>query len=793
MVTVIVSTIFGTNATCFNSCNGIGTVSSISGGIAPYNISWNDPSSHVGTVANNLCVGSYTATITDNTGCQAIDTITIKQPNTINPNSTITNPSCGQCNGVISLNASGGNGAVYTYSWTPAGNTNTINNVCAGPHQVVISDNLGCVQTFVIPVSSTGAPTVSVSATSLGCSGACTGVITTTVTGGITPYTYFWPVGTQTTSSINNQCAGNYIVEVKDSLGCIATQSINIAPFSPSFTINTANTSPNCGASNGVITTTVVGSNTYSYQWSANAGSVTTSSVSNLGAGTYTLVVTDNTSGCTQTKTIILNNNSGPTLTVTATNATCNGLCNGSATVTASGGIIPYTYTWTTSPAQTNSVVINLCGDSTYKVQVTDGAGCIQTAQAVIHQPTKLIAGLPIVTPIQCNNDNNGAINTVIFGGTPAYTYSWTPPTIVGPGGTNLSAGNYSVIVTDANGCPPINITETLTNPPALVITSTVTSPSCNNVADGSITLLTSGGTPGVSPTYSWQWSGGSNATTQSLPAILPGNYTIMVTDSRLCKDSARFTVLSTVSVTVNAGRDTTLCSNASILLTGTVIGATSFDWQTISGTVLANTLTLSVNPPTITQYVLLAQNGVCTNSATVTVSIAALPIANAGPSQSILIGNTATIGGNPTNPAGGTIVWQPNVFLSDSTVGNPVASPSVTTTYTVIVTNSLGCKATDSMVVTILPPFVIPTGFTPNGDGKNDSWMIDNMNLFPNVEIEVYNRWGEQLFYSKGNYTPWNGTYAGKPVPVGTYYYIIRLNDPKYPDHYVGPLTILR
>ncbi len=96
-------------------------------------------------------------------------------------------------------------------------------------------------------------------------------------------------------------------------------------------------------------------------------------------------------------------------------------------------------------------------------------------------------------------------------------------------------------------------------------------------------------------------------------------------------------------------------------------------------------------------------------------------------------------------------------------------------------------------MVVTILPPFIIPTGFTPNGDGKNDAWVIDNMNLFPNVEIEVYNRWGEQLFYSKGNYIPWMGTYNGKPVPVGTYYYVIRLNDPKYPDHYAGPLTILR
>ncbi|MEO8761501.1 MAG: gliding motility-associated C-terminal domain-containing protein, partial [Bacteroidia bacterium] len=94
---------------------------------------------------------------------------------------------------------------------------------------------------------------------------------------------------------------------------------------------------------------------------------------------------------------------------------------------------------------------------------------------------------------------------------------------------------------------------------------------------------------------------------------------------------------------------------------------------------------------------------------------------------------------------------------------------------------------------VTVLPPFDIPNGFTPNGDSKNDTWMLDNLYKFPNAEVEVYNRWGEQLFYSRGNYQAWNGTYNGSPVPVGTYYYIIKLNDKNYPDHYAGPLTILR
>ena len=783
----IVSTISATNATCFGSCNGAATVSNINGGTPNYAITWNN--SQVGLVANSLCAGTYIATITDAVGCKAMDTITITAPNSINPNPSVTNPSCGQSNGSITVTPTGGNTGSYTYSWTPSGNTNTITNVGAGVSQVDIADALGCEQTFLIPVSNSNSPTVTIAATNATCGNLCNGAITTTVTGGILPYTYFWPIGTQTTSAINNQCAGNYIVEVQDAAGCIASQSVALTAPS-TFTVNIANTAPGCGACNGAIAATVVGASTYSYQWSANAGSVTTSSVTNLCASVYTLVVTDNVSGCTQTKVIILNSNAGPSLSVSNTPATCYGLCNGTATVAITGGTPVITQMWNTTPPQTAITANSLCGDSTYIVQVKDGAGCIQTAQTTINQPTQLSSGLPIITQIKCNNNTNGAISVDVFGGTPVYTYSWNPATILGTGGTNLGFGTYSVTVTDANGCP-LTLSTTLTNPPILSITGTVTPATCNTVPDGAIATTTSGGIPN----YTWQWSGGSTATTASLSAILPGNYTVVVTDSRLCTDSADFTVISTVSVTANAGRDTFLCSNIPIILTGIVTGATTFDWQTITGTIInpVNTLTLSVNPATTTQYVLLAQNAGCVDMDTVTVSIAPLAVANAGPSQSILTGQSATIGGNPSNPSGGTIVWYPNTTLSDSTSSNPIASPAATTIYTVVVTNILGCKAIDTMVVTILPPFVIPTGFTPNGDGKNDAWVIDNMNLFPNVEIEVYNRWGEQLFYSKGNYTPWMGTYNGKPVPVGTYYYIIRLNDPKYPDHYAGPLTILR
>jgi gliding motility-associated-like protein len=174
-------------------------------------------------------------------------------------------------------------------------------------------------------------------------------------------------------------------------------------------------------------------------------------------------------------------------------------------------------------------------------------------------------------------------------------------------------------------------------------------------------------------------------------------------------------------------------------------------------------------------------------------VDILSAPFADAGPDQTIFVQGTAQLGGSPTAPPGSTVLWSPDSLLSDATVQDPAFDPGVTTWFTVTVTAQNGCIATDSVLITVLPDVVIPTGFTPNGDGWNDTWVIDLVDLFPNIEVEVYNRWGELLFRSVGYKQPWDGKYKGGFVPVGTYYYVINLNDPAFPDPYTGPLTVIR
>jgi gliding motility-associated-like protein len=215
------------------------------------------------------------------------------------------------------------------------------------------------------------------------------------------------------------------------------------------------------------------------------------------------------------------------------------------------------------------------------------------------------------------------------------------------------------------------------------------------------------------------------------------------------------------------------------------------------SNTTVAITPTMVITPATgASTFVLQAIASVSTCFAfdTVVVNSLPLPDVDAGPSFTIPVYGTVTIGGNPTSTTGQSFTWTPSFTLNDGTIQNPVASNTVSTVYTVMVTDANGCRAFDTVRVDIYPEIKIPNGFSPNADGRNDTWIIDNINQFPEAIVEVYNRWGELLFMSPPGYpVPFDGRYNGKPLPVGTYYYIINLNHPAYLKPYTGPLTIFR
>ena len=237
-------------------------------------------------------------------------------------------------------------------------------------------------------------------------------------------------------------------------------------------------------------------------------------------------------------------------------------------------------------------------------------------------------------------------------------------------------------------------------------------------------------------------------------------------------------------------------CANVPLLLDGTgSTGAVTYEWRDDQNNVIANTATADPGPlpPGTYTFTLTVSDGPCSDSDDITITILDLPIANAGADQTIFLGDQATLGGSPTGPQGSTYLWVPDSLVSNASAANPITEPPVTTWFTVLVTSPNGCVDLDSVLVTVVPEVVIPTGFTPNGDGWNDVWEIDNIDLFPECEVEVYNRWGDMLFRSVGYQEPWEGKYNGDFVPVGTYYYVVKLNDPRFPDAYTGPLTVIR
>jgi gliding motility-associated-like protein len=195
-------------------------------------------------------------------------------------------------------------------------------------------------------------------------------------------------------------------------------------------------------------------------------------------------------------------------------------------------------------------------------------------------------------------------------------------------------------------------------------------------------------------------------------------------------------------------------------------------------------------------EFILEISDQNCTSYDTISITTHPLPTADAGTDILLLYGSIVNLGGSPTGPSGASFLWLPLdqfMYLDDSTSSNPEIELLQQYTYTVTVTDTNNCVSTDDILVTPIPEITYPSGFSPNSDGVNDNWLIENIDEFPNCVVEIYNRWGEMLFRSVGYNDKWGGNFRNKPLPVGTYYYIIELNDSRFPNPYTGPVTIMR
>jgi gliding motility-associated-like protein len=744
-----------TNPNCSGG-TGSATVTA-SGGTSAYTYAWT-PSGGTASTASGLANGNYTCTVTDANGCTTTQSFSITVPPAISGTTSSTAATCGNNNGSAAVSASGGTGGL-TYSWAPSGGTgSSATNLTGGNYTVTVTDANGCTNSFTVNVPTSGGPTTGVqSFGDVSCFGGNDGTGTITASGN-GPFTYSWAPSGGNAATATNLTAQVYTVTVTDINGCSSTQTVAISEPTAITPTITAFTDATCGNNDGTATASASGgTGAFTYSWAPTGGNA--AAAINLGAGIYTVTVTD-ANNCTSTTTVSISNIGAPTVnTQSLSNVSCFSLSDGSATISATGNG-PFTYNW--APTGGNAASATNLAQGVYTVTVTDNGGCTAIHTITITEPTQ-ITGTITPQDATCGN-SNGTASITPTGGTGPYTYVWsnsqTTQQITG-----LAAGSYSVIVTDANGCTSTATTTILNNgAPGIQVTSQ-SDPTCFNGTNGSATVLASGGTGPY--TYNWAPSGGTGASASGLGA---GTYTVTVTGADGCTQTQTITLTSPPVIVTTTSSSPDDCNSSNGMAAISVSGGTPgyvLAWSTGSSNDTIVNLSAGSYTCTVTDA-----NG-CTMSATVLVGTSGSVTANAGVDVTISQGQTTGLTGN----GGISWSWTPAGSLDCATCQNPNATPSVTTTYILTVTDSLGCTDTDTVTVFVdieCGDLFLPTAFSPNGDGDNDIYCVRS-NCIKTLQFEIYNRWGEKVFETTDPDICWDGYWRDKPCEAAVFTYFIR------------------
>ncbi len=687
-----------TNVICNGGANGSATVTP-SGGTVNYTYSWSPaPASGTASTVSGLTIGTYTCAVTDANACTVNSVVTITQPVPVTATATSNPALCGTTNGSATANPANGVGA-YTYSWNPGGQiTQTATSLGGGAYTCTITDANGCTVTANTTVNTTGGATVVLGTpTNVTCFGLCNGSLPVTATGGTAPLTYSWtpaPGGGQASPTATALCAGTYTCTVTDSKGC--TSSVNGPVTQPTaLVVNTIPTNVSCfGKSDGGITSTVSGATgPYTYTWNPNpAAWVNTATAAP--SGTYTLTVNDANS-CTQTSVAVITQPALLTVNAAGIAVTCNAKCDGQLICIPAGGTSTYTYAWNTGC--TGASCNNVC-TGTYTATITDAHGCVATDTALVTQPPPIVLTM-FSKPSICNKAD-GSDSVSVNGGTPGYTFVWKPAGSTGTANNNILAGTYTVFVKDNKGCPDSSTNVVANLPGVNILQVSSAEVSCNGGANGSAKDSVSGGYKPY--TYAWTPVPGGGQNTLIATGLSAGQYTCTVTDSAGCTNSVPVTITQPPPVTLVTSPATTICFGACTDLAATAAGGTpafTYSW-TLNGT----TSPTHVCPTTQTTYTVNCTDANnCPISSTITISVNPLLEVLASGGGKICPGASDQLNAVGSGGNGGpySYVWSPTTGLSNPNIFNPVATPAVTTTYTVIVSDNCGTP-TDSATTTI-------------------------------------------------------------------------------------------
>ena len=499
------------------------------GGTAPYTYEWSN--GETGSYLEEVAPGVYTVTVTDASGCSTTRSFSINAPDA--PQVSLSGGQCGDAD--ITASVSGGT-APYTYVWNTGDNSAIITGADGQSYTVTVTDANGCTSQASIDIGTIGTPIeISYTTVSPTCYGEANGSIDIEISGGSGDLDVTWSNGT-TTEDQENINGGTYTVTVTDNeTGCTKSESISLTQPLAINIRQLSKVDVNCNGLGSITLQAENGTAPYTYEWSNGE---TTSSLTDLTAGYYSVTVTD-AQGCSNTRTFYIRDASAPTASIRS-----GGSCS-SVTLyaTVAGGSYPYTYAWSTGET---TPTINPAESGMYTLVITDNSGCTSEASYDVSINENALQLTAHTAPVGCYGETNGSASIEVAGGQAPYTYDWSNG-YTGQLASNLAEGTYSVRVTDAAGCyEVVGFTiEAPASPISLNLIENLSS-NCGN-ANGLVEVEAMGG----SAPYTFSWSNSAEGPTNL--NLAPGTYTLTVTDANGCSASEAYTIEEEAGTAVSA------------------------------------------------------------------------------------------------------------------------------------------------------------------------------------------------------------------------------------------------
>jgi len=829
------------DVSCIGYSDGSASVVSISGGTpssSGYSYSWQNQNgvnlwpgnlSAVNAVVNNLLPGVYQLEVGDNNGCSTTySPVTIDEPLDVTLNLSVLSDyngkdiSCfGLSDGIILANAGGGSGS-YTFEWFVSSQVDdlktsispgfdTLSLVPQGDYTVVITDSKGCTTHDAISITHPNSIEVDFEdVINIRCDGNNDGEATATFSGGLGfgNYSVVWTDSLNNTISLlpqaTNLSAGMYYATYTDNNGCVGLDSISI-DYSELFRLtNTEDTtSVSClGEIDGAFNfNTTGGWLPYTHQWNDPLNQQSATAVGLSPNMWYTYIVTDD-ENCILVDSVYV---TSPTdlvevLTYTVDDNACYGETNGAIDVVVDGGTPGYQFQWSgPNTNSTNEDITNLA-KGVYNLVITDASGCqISETYQVDGPDNPILINSVITSDVSCNGltDGTASVAGQIVGGTPPYiNIDW--------GGENPSilsaSNNYTVEVTDDNGCKT-SVAYSIFEPDAYSVNLDVVNEYCEG-QNGNILVQATGGTPfangyynyqinpisGISPFQNYQSSANNDANVSvDFPSDNDASDTLFVltiTDDNGCIYTEEVEIHP--ARVFNYNETINVCYGDSIVINAnTFNNYSTYSWS-VDPTqqiyqddsnleiIVTSSSTVSV---TVTDYA-----SACSFTDEIDINVLK-PVISVNEDFGIIRGESATLSITDGEA--------PYYWSTSETSSDIVISPLITTNYVAYALDAAtGCIGNDTVRV-----FVgMNEGFSPNGDGYNDTWEISYLNEYESAKIEIFNRWGASIWSSSyPNIQNWDGKYNGSELAVGTYYYIITFDNSLNKEPLTGPVTIVR